>query len=566
METEDRKASSAIIERAVQDVQVQASRQPRFRNTQTFLRSWMQFVEKIEDKPPLYQADSRELDAYLLRILRSEPLLSSVIFQVVTRDKNRGFTLTGAKSTAERYLKVLHNLHNGKGWRYFTSLAATAFRATNLGYVAEIGYGSDGWPAQLWMVDPTRLTMSDNPAAPIKYHPSAQSSTSKTTGAQFWRSEYFISGNSMPSLEERFNGLGFCAIMRVVTLTRLMVGVNYYQLEKLGLRPPRGYLLFKGISEPKRRKAALDREEEQDDAGTEYYDDVQAIYAADSSAGIDFISLAQLPDNFNFDQLVQTIVKIYAAALGEPANTLFDIDGGQFGEVGATQVQVQEASYIGQMDFISDYQEQLQRILPRSVSLEFDERDDYGDLVRAQEADTWSQIAQRLNTPAGLDGEAILSRDEVRLLLAEKGIIPAEWTEANEEVELTDVERIRRSLRHALHVRHAAEVLPSDPIVRYHFPTGKSWVIFDRADDVLRPFQFPGAALKPAEKKRQLERIARELPRVREVLFEGRKSDDPQNQISDEDVDQAIEAYNNIEGLSDLLNADAVDSTADLES
>lgn len=555
---------SETIERAVADVAVQASRQTRFRNRESFLRAWMNFVEKIEDRPPVYQADSRQLDEYLLRLLRSEPILSSVIFQVVTRDKNRGFTLTGAKSSSERYLRMLHNLHSGKGYRFFTSLAATAYRVSNVGYVAEIGYGSDNWPAQLWMVDPTKVTLSSNPDSPIKFH-----NSNRGQAVQFWRPEYFISGNSMPALEEKFNGLGFCAVMRVVTMTRLLVGVNYYQLEKLGLRPPRGYLLFKGISAPKERKASLDREAEQDDLGTEYYDDVQSIFTQEAGAGIDFVSLAQLPDNFDFEKLVQTVVKIYAAALGEPANTLFDIDNGGLGAgSGAeTDVQVSEASYIGQMDFISDYQEQLQRILPRSTHLEFDERDDMGDLIRAQHADTWSQIAQRLNTPSGFEGEAILDRNESRKLLAEKGVIPAEWTEADEEVVLTDIERVRRSIRHLTYVRHCANLMPSEPIIRCHYPTGKNWVIFDRADDALKPAHYVLYSPRRTGKTTRWQQMSEESERVqRETLFQGNETDDPETSISDEDVEEALDEYGAIsEELDGLLHADAVDSKDDLK-
>ncbi|NIV31772.1 MAG: hypothetical protein GWN58_20490, partial [Anaerolineae bacterium] len=78
-------------------------------------------------------------------------------------------------------------------------------------------------------------------------------------------------------------------------------------------------------------------------------------------------------------------------------------------------------------------------------------------------------------------------------LLAEKQVIPPEWTEIEEEELATDTDAQRQKRQKAVlleraEVRRAVETFPDEPIIRYRWKAGKATetVLWERGDDALR--------------------------------------------------------------------------------
>jgi hypothetical protein len=131
-------------------------------------------------------------------------------------------------------------------------------------------------------------------------------------------------------------------------------------------------------------------------------------------------------------------------------------------------------------------------------------------------------------------GAGLVSREEGRMLLAESGIIPPEWTEAEEEVESTDTETARSNWRERLlekaGVQSALSTFPAEPIVSYRWPLQRTFTVWDpeRARRSFRMSRKPQAA---SGKKRQADS-------GEDVLYENEKQDFT---ITEADVDRAID-------------------------
>ena len=88
-------------------------------------------------------------------------------------------------------------------------------------------------------------------------------------------------------------------------------------------------------------------------------------------------------------------------------------------------------------------------------------------------------------------------------MLVDQGVIPSEWTEYEEEAQTTDEEEVRmRRLRdHAKSagfVIRAALEFPAEPIIRYHWPSGREAVLWERGADALRRQTWPVAVVRQA--------------------------------------------------------------------
>lgn len=500
------------------------SRQPRFAGEQSasIFGTAMRWVREIEESPA-YKADSRELDAWLTRFWPKEPYLAGTVSTMVSIDKNRRWSLVGGRNQVMRFQRVLRDANDGTGWRMYASQQSLSYWTTNMGFVTELGRdGEDGPLRAIYHVDPTRFQLTGNPEYPGKYWPTGQS-------PQEWRYSDFMRGGSLPSVDERFHTLGMCPVYRVLELARLMVAIYRYDNEKLGARAPQGLLILQNISEGQWEDAMSARATKLDGMERRYFGSVAVL----ASAGVDqadakLLALSSLPDGFDQKTFVDLLMYGYALVFGIDPAEIWPVGGGSLGQrASEAKVQEQKATTKGIQSWTRDYTDALQQPgrLPSSLTFEFDERNESGDLVQAEVQETIVDLSTRLYEAGLAQGVPLLTREEVRSLLAENGIIPREWTDFDENIEATDTDSaVTRILRERLmdeqgeRITRAAELFPHEPIVRYTWPSNRFIRIWDNGRDVL---------------KRSLWHVA--LPVQRATLY-----DEAEVEITDEDVDTAV--------------------------
>lgn len=491
--TENGKEIVQQVERVVK------SKQPRFdkRSAEEFVRQIIYMVQRADYELPFYSSDTRKRDKELLRFVRSESLLSGVVSSAVSRDKNRGWTLTGAARQVSAFGKKLHSVHDGEGWRQFISLNANCWYCTDFGYASEIGFSKRGVAETMWHLDPThcRITGINNP--PMYYYPDVGKVPLK-------RYEY-IHGNSMPSPEENMNRAGFCSVERALEFSRLMVGINKHQLEKLGVSPAKGIILSKGIKREEFSQAVAQANEDAENAGAFYYRGVLALFTNNTEADIELIGLSELPENFELTEFIDVIMQGYALSFGYPVGEFWAIHSGSFGRTGEMKEQQQQATAKGELDFALSLQEQLQTyFLPPTIDFQFDQRNDRGELVRAETVTkAWQIIKEAYET--GLQyGQPIISKEQAKELMADLGIIPQEWTEITDDVTASDLKEIRERALSKPEIIDAIYRMPDEPIVSYTYSPRQEIVDFTRkrtkvdqnAADILKGLKFPPGEVK----------------------------------------------------------------------
>lgn len=465
------------VQRSINGV---TSKQPRLTHDQFVFHVLNMYHRAfVTSTPPEYNSPERA--TWLIDFVRQDSFLAGIVNSVVQIDRNRGWSLTGGRNQVLRFQPVFTDAEEGGGWRYFCGRAASDFYQTDLGAVVEMGrIGAGGPLGAMWNVDSTLCTLQGKPKYPLRYR------------SQEWTQDDFFRVVPMPSNEEKYHGLGYCAVSRALELSRIAVGILKHAQEKLAARGKKGFLSIYPMSDAKWEEIEEDADKKAQNEGRQVYEDVMVLTSEDDEIKVTLTGLSQLPDNFVMSEWVQTLVSGFSLCFGYDVGEFWSPRSSGFSRGAEAEVQSAKATGKGERDFALGMQERLQRELPETLGFEFDQRDDRAEMLIAELHEKRAKIASLLYQPAMGQAEGILSRDEIRQYLAEFGVISKELTAIVEDVSLTDTATVRDVLRESAFIRRCAERWPSETIVRYEWPLGKERVIWSRADEAIRPQVWRG--------------------------------------------------------------------------
>lgn len=539
------------------------SKQPRLGakpSTDAFFNSVLNWVVEAKDVEPPYVPDSRVRDRWLADFWRREPHLAGVVSSVNSIDANRGWTLTGGRNQVNRFNDVLRYAEDGAGWRQYISLQSTAYYTSDLGALSETGRdGQDGPLRALYHLDSTRCRLTGERSKPLRYDKSKEP----------WTEDDYFRLVSMRNILEEYYGLGFSAVSRVLDMSKIMLAVYSHELESLGARAPKGLLLLQNIGEGQWQEAMKARDAALDSDMRKYYNAV-AILAQQGVDSVDakLVALSQLPEGFDIKVFTDLLMYAYALCFGYDPIEFWPVLAGQLGRGRETDIQHRKGTGKGGMNFMLAFQDQIQLQLPESLLFQFEQRDQEGVLLEAEVAQAWANVAATLYSggssadpgPAGAKGgdgtaptpkkkpsdaeeapeskptpaaaaaksaASILTLEEVRSYLAMKGMIPASWTNMDEDVTATDYKavdeekRMREELLENESIRRALFQFPNEPIIRTTWPSGKSQVLFRNAEDALRATRYTilkPQALIPDFTRRDAEVEEKVVPAVSEIV------------------------------------------------
>jgi hypothetical protein len=289
----------------------------------------------------------------------------------------------------------------------------------------------------------------------------------------------YIRVTSMPSTMAEYNGLGFCAVSRCIEWAQIMKAIYEHNKECLLAKAPKGLLLLQGISQSDWQAAMENRQVDLNNTNNDFYGKIKVLASTDATVEAKLIALSQLPMGFDLKVYTDLLMYGYALAFGYPADEFWPLAGGNFGHSREVEMNEQRSSSKGVGNFILDLQEELQRLLPRSLHFEFSRRDTSGDLAEASLAKLKIDSISTLYN----DGNGLITRDEARSLLAEAGLIPNDWTVKEEDVTASDTSKRARTLRAELldkyQVTKAREAYPQERIVSFSYPELKFYTLHD---------------------------------------------------------------------------------------
>jgi len=509
------------FERAMEKPAVD-SMQPRFKSgvkpDQSYFESLFYIKTATKDLVErAYKPDSRKRDEWLRDFVRLEPNLRGALATVVAIDTNRGWRMIGGKNQVSKYTLMFHNIQAAPGlvgWRPSVSALSQAFWGSDMGGVLEFGrQGRNGPIRSLFVVDPAKCKLTGSSTRPLAYHPRGKS-------RQFWRWKDFIRVVAMPSTDEKYNGLGYCAVGGCTILAQLMIAVYEHDAEQLGAKAPRGLMLLLGISQKQWKEAMKARDAELTGGGYDYFNALAVIASATQEIDAKLIALSQLPVSFELREWLDMLMYGYALQFQYDPTEFWPVQFGALGRGDETRIQHEKATGKGRLAFPLTLQEQILGFLPDTLDFKFDQRDEQGDLLHASVNKAWADVAETLA------GSSLVDLDEGRLLLADYGVIPRSWTTSSKksstdqqddeydenlgEVEekddiqsgkADDVGRmghtrkakvLREILLESPEIWRAAKTFGDEPIVQYSWPANTMITLWPSGDELLRPKMWKG--------------------------------------------------------------------------
>lgn len=509
-----------VREKSARNFSKQARFDPAASPTDLFMSmyNWYYSQDAVEEPP--YEANSSKRDGYLRNHVHQNPNMAGILNSVIDIDKNRGWRLVGGRNQVARFTDMFHSFQVApglKGWRPGVSFSSRSFWESNMGFVVELGRdGMDGPIRQFYTVDPVNCKLTGNTVKPLEY-------TNATTKAKrYWRDEDYFRGASNVSNNEKFNGLGYCALDRALTLSKLMLALYEHDFEAMGARAPRGLLLLQGISEQSWTKAMQAREAKLDSKGYEYYGALAVLASAAKTVDAKLIGLSELPKGFNMREFMDMLMYGLALCFGYDPSEFWPVQFGAMGRGTEMEVQHEKATGKGRLDFPLTFQEQLQGFLPATLEFMFDQRDEKGDLLHASVNQAW------INAVTSMSGSNIISVEEARVLLADYGVLPRSWaptdTESKTDLDEVDTEGtvegdldkepvpaepadmkarvqtkrlklLKDDLKQRPYIWRCAERFPAEPIVQYSWPGNTMLMLWERAEEILERSVWQGVEL-----------------------------------------------------------------------
>lgn len=467
----------AMIETGEQAVErVVGSKQPRFKNAESMYGALVRWVKMAQDlQLPNYAAKSRKRDMALQEFWMREPHWAGVINQLTLINAGRGWTLTGGRNQVKRFSTVLHSANQGGGWRSYLKQQVQSYYVTDINAITEVGRSGRNGPLRaLYHVDPARCELTGNPKLPLKYRP-------PTGRIQEWRPNDFFRMAANPYSDEAFNGLGWCATSMAFELVKMLYGILMHDQEKVGARMPQGLLLLSGIDSGQWQEAMEARKIDLDAEERRYFGGLYVFFTSGlEQLDYKLMALSQLPANFSRETFIDQCIYGYALITGMDPSEFWPVKSGALGRGREVETQHRKAMTKGASEFAVTYQEQLQNELPDSLLFEFEQRDAEGELLDAEVAQAWADVAATL-MGSSTGGMPLVDTQWIPSFLVNAGVWPDEWTAEAEEVQTSDTEEVRSRPE----VRRAAMLFPNEPIVRYHWPSGKQRVLWDSGEEML---------------------------------------------------------------------------------
>jgi len=454
-------------------------KKPRFEKE--IYNNFITWINSVVENEPAYGTDSWARDKWLLGVSRKETILAGIMNSVTLIDSNRGWSIVGGRNQVYRWSDKLHQSANGQGWRFFAKKASHAFWNTDMGGV--IGLKRD-YPfatatraggivevtksplITLENIDPTRCRLYHQVAKPEELGGLSVESDLLYEATPLFDWDYFRV-TSMPSVEDEYLNLGFCAVSRAIEFAKLMYAIYQYDQEKLGAKMQRGLLILHNITEEQWKTAMEARKDKMSALERNYYGGVQVLTdMGEFPIDAKLVALSNLPDGFDQEIMTNLLIYGYALCFGYDPREFWPVSSGSLGTGRETETQAAKATVKGQGDFRLTFQENLQKELPSTIHFEFDERNEEGELIsqallQAKADVINSMAAVRENTGP------VFTTEEMRQLYANAGLIPEDWTMQDEESTATDEGELRQRYLENPVIRRACEQYYNEPIVRY---------------------------------------------------------------------------------------------------
>lgn len=482
------------------------SRQPDRNTYHSFWYSTVTMVNSMGVLPDYSRDSIGKIDEWCRACLLKEPFLMGFVSKIVSAQANRGWSLNGGRRIVNQTAEMFHRfdpasvrLEDGRvfvdemraaGWRKATKRKSLSFLTRNAGAFVEIQYRLEprftmsGWQlsqvVNLFNMDTGKVEYTNDPLYPIRYD-----------GSEEWPAASYYHLLASPMDKSEFYDYGLSPLYRCIRLAQLMVNISDWELGTLADDFVDAVLLLNGATDEEFNAAMKARSLVQANGNKAKRAAVLGSVDPSIPLSADVLHLREKPASLDdFTGRIYMLLQGYAVNLGyglghfmeSPFGALLGRSGN---EIDAAQRSTAEA---GGNDFHLEDQAALSRVVPAGIEFLYDEQD-----VDARANAEITEIRARTITELFLSqrladdykggeyqgfargrGNNLGTALQFQQLMVDWGIVPPEWTESEEDVNITDVEQTRQRVLampgvHRFVLGVESGQYRDDAIVRYHY-------------------------------------------------------------------------------------------------
>lgn len=320
-----------------------------------------------------YQWGTNQLsrDRQLRLFVPTESWIASTISNLSARNAAFSWSLEGPERTCGHIQEALHLSNFGKGWSDLIMKGSFDLYTQDNGWFIEVIRDSNGAFMGLGHLDAGRCQRTGNPEVPVIY--------TDSKGAQHkmaWNQ--VVDMSDFPSPIESMNGVGMCAVSRVLRISQILRDVHLRKHEKLTGRFAGVLHIISGIKKEMIDDAFREAEEESDTRGRSRYQPPIIVGTVDPNAKVEkeTVALADIPEDYNEDTAFKWYVAILALAFHCEYQDLAPLPGGNLGTSQQSEILHLKARGKGPELFQKMIEHALNfRVLPKNVQFKFVERD-----------------------------------------------------------------------------------------------------------------------------------------------------------------------------------------------
>lgn len=402
-----------------------------------------------DDEVPAWWSERRE--QYLADFWKKpgNDILQGAISSMVKKFKSMQWVLEGPERVANRYQPVIAESEFGKGWSTLLTKTLTDYFTHDKGAFWElIGEGDPSGPLQgqvlgVAHLDSSLCQLTGDITYPVLFN------NVKTGLSHKLHTTRVVHLVDMESPNEALNGVGWCAVSRVLASSSVLLKLARYKNEKLSDLPPAGMLLLNNIMPAQWEDTNARYKRERRRLGQELWTNMLVLMGLDPAQPVtaEFLSFATLPDAFNELEATNIYVNIVALAFGIDVREFWPMSQGSLGTGKESEIQAQKAKGKGVGDIISTLERAINwKVLPPAVTFRFDFQDSEEDRLAAEINKEKINSIMSMWQPASIkDGiEPPVTREELRQMLADNVPYFKEeflLVDITDDIEVDDIER-----------------------------------------------------------------------------------------------------------------------------
>jgi len=228
-------------------------------------------------------------------------------------------------------------------------------------------------------LDSNQCVRTGNPEYPIIY-------TDRDGGRHKLRWYEIIPFADQPSPIERMNGVGFCAVSRVLRMAQIARSIAIFKDEKISGRHYKQIHFVAGVSRQEIKDEMKRGQEEANNSGLIRFVMPAVLASLDPSKPVSTatIDLANLPDGFDFDVDMKWYISSLALGFGVDYQEFAPLPSGNIGSSGQSMILHRKGSGKGPAVMMRMLSEAFSNygVLPRGYKLRFQDKDEQEELEK----------------------------------------------------------------------------------------------------------------------------------------------------------------------------------------